>query len=401
MADPTPEQLDGIIAKLRQQRAQGGGEIVQGMLDKEIAKYEALKIKTEDRNRTTGTLDKQSALADTVNPFAERTPEQQAAYEKSLGIIRSQDLARFGGPNEANRTVAQNELDAGVNLGPSAWKDSASAFDDIGPSAWKDATSAYDTAGKDTEGYYRGLMNSGGTDAISERDYQKKRQDAELLRKSNTNAALADLEMRGQGSAGGSLLAELSNQQAAVGDVYSAGLDAAATAQARRDNAASGLGALEMQGASGADALSALTNNGVDGWAQRNAAGQDTFSGNRNQGLDAQGRAQGEFTQNTNQFNAGAYGDAADTNINRDWNTADKNTNVYNENLSGNADKTAAGTGAYLGALGLTGGQSLGLTGADLSQAEFDYQQQKDKDAKDPLKNFKTVAAVGQKALAV
>ena len=404
--DYSPIEIEGIIADTKKKLAlakkqaaagQPGMDEVAAALESDITRWEG-KLELADLPSKTGDLlGKQSGLVDAIDPFAERTPEQQAAYEKSIGIINPDDLKKFGGPGEANRTISAIETDRGTNIGPSSWEAARSAYEDRGPSAWEGATSAFGDAGKDSKGYYRDLMKSGGTDAISERDYQKRKQDAEQNRRSNTEAALRDLEMRGQGNSGGTLLAELSNQQAATGDIYSAGLDAAATAQARRDNAAASLGGLEMQGAAGTDAFSGLTNSGLDRFSGENAEGRDAFTGNKNTGLDARGVAQGELNQNTSQFNANVYGAAADMNTNRDWNTSDNNTNVYNQNLSGNAQRNAAGTGTYLSAMGLAGGQQLGQQSANLGVETLDFNKQKYEDEQnDPWTTITKAANVAK-----
>jgi len=196
---------------------------------------------------------------------------------------------------------------ASLGPGESAWAGQESAFSQLGPSAFATAgPSAYEGVQFDPEalaamgqssGYFGDVMQS-GTDAQAEAEYARRQQQAEQLRRANTEAALAQLDMSGQGGMGSQMLAELSNQQAMVGDVYQAGLDTNAFAQQRRDSAAGsradiaermGRGQLDADAlrAAGVDEYTIAQLTGEDRFAADTAAGVDAFTGDQAAGVDA------------------------------------------------------------------------------------------------------------------
>lgn len=137
-----------------------------------------------------------------------------------------------------------------------------------------------------SEDYFADLMTD-GRDAIADADYARRQAQAEQARRSHTDAALRDAEMRGQGGASDRLLAELSGTQAMAGDLYQAGMDANALSQARRDSAAGTRADIaERMGARSFDA-DATRAAGMDAYGFNQAAGQDAFALNRAGGQDA------------------------------------------------------------------------------------------------------------------
>lgn len=225
-----------------------------------------------------------------------------------------------------------------------------SAYGDLGPSAFGDLDFDSGRMGE-AENYFGELMHS-GTDAIAEADYARRTGDAERARRSHTDAALADLEMRGQGSMGGQLLAELSGSQGMASDMYEAGLDASAVAQARRDSAAGSLADIsERRGrgqldadtarALGLDDYSQMTAAGLDAFGIERAAGADRFAVDAATGRDAftvdQAGALDDWANKryedfygVEEFNAGARGDANAANFERANMIGDANTDMRN-----------------------------------------------------------------------
>jgi len=284
----------------------------------------------------------------------------------------------------------------GMGPGASAWTGLESAYDSLGPSAFSDSEmgpsafqgyesefagagpSAFDPMAFDAsalEGmgrgrdYFGGVMES-GTDAVAEAEYARRQQQAEQLRRSNTEAALSDLEMRGQGGMGNRLLAEMSNSQAMIGDVYGAGLDANAIAQQRRDSAAGtyadvsegmgraqldadalrargmddheiarmmGIDSAEEARSAGLDLNSTTRAAGLDRFAVEGAAGRDTAAGEQAAGVDAFTNADWDRWMEGQQME-GDWGMEADTfNANRVHSTDDANIGMLNENTGWNA----------------------------------------------------------------
>jgi len=194
------------------------------------------------------------------------TPEQAAAKG-----LQADSMAMWSGPS-----AWEGDQSAFSSRAPSAWDDYSSAYGDLGPSTYGDL--AYDPGARsrmEQAGDYFGNLSSTGNDPIAEADFQRRTAAAEASRKANTDAALAAEEAKGMGSGSGRLLAELSNQQASVGDQYLAGLDANAMAAGRRDNAAmqgAGIGQMIGQGQLAADTARA---GGMDQYALAQAQGQD------------------------------------------------------------------------------------------------------------------------------
>jgi hypothetical protein len=309
-------------------------------------------------------------------------------------------------------------------MGPSSWEGASSAYDAMGPSSWDSYSSEYGNLGPSAYGDlsysndalsrmggaadYFANLSSGGPDAQAEADFARRTGAAEASRRANTDAALRDLETRGQGNANAGLLAELSNQQASVSDQYQAGLDANALAQARRDNAAGqganiagqmgnaqltadeararGLDTYSMQRAGGMDTAAARRAAGQDAYGFNQAAGQDTFAGNQNNALDtyANNQAQGmdswanqrygEYYGNQ-EANAGRAQATSDRNTDRAWGTMDANTDMgnnatmYNANLpqqqfNNMSQITSGAANAYGGVANTYGNNAQGSANA-------------------------------------
>ncbi len=230
-----------------------------------------------------------------------------------------------------------------------AWKDATSAYSSLGPSAWDNATSAYgdfapDQAGRNAElgagGYFAGIAK-GGPDAQAEADYARRAKQAELSRRSNSEAALGQLEQRGMGGSGDALLAQLVNSQGAASDRYTAGLETNALAQARRDNAAQQYGSIgkDIYGndinvadkrASGLDTFGTAKNAGQDLNTQKTAQGLDTFGTSKNNATDDYTSGLRKDTIGVGEWNATTNNDAADSNWTRGNSTNDANTALGN-----------------------------------------------------------------------
>lgn len=302
------------------------------------------------------------------------SPEDAAALGMQAGSTAWMD----GGSSWANE---QSAYDA---LGPSSWSGYQSAYEGMGPSSYAQlGPSAYGDLAYDSgalegldasAGYYRNLM-TGGSDPIAEADYARRTAQAEASRRANTDAALAQLEQRGQGNANAGLLAELSNQQASVSDQYLAGLGAQAMAAARRDAAAGSAADIAAQRGQGMLAADTARAGGLDQYGMQRAAGQDQYAQARAAGLDTAGAAQAagldqygmqraggadtyatskqnaldDFAMNrmkmaddwankqydryyqNQQFNAGQYEHANDRNMDRQWGAGDANTDLWNQ----------------------------------------------------------------------
>lgn len=89
--------------------------------------------------------------------------------------------------------------------------------------------------------YFSSVMKD-PVDAIAEADYARRQKQAEMQRRASADAALANLEARGQGNSGANLTAALNSSSGQISDQYQAGLDTNAIAQARRDSAATAYG---------------------------------------------------------------------------------------------------------------------------------------------------------------
>lgn len=316
-------------------------------------------------------VEQQGAATDALDPFAERTPEQQAQYDAAIGIVDPNDLHRYG--STASRVVGDNELISAQSIDPSlfdsSWQDAESAFGDVAYS--KDALRGM---GEGSE-YFGDLMRGGGRDAVSEAEYSRRVADAEQRRSAQTEAALAAEEARGGSSAGSRVLAEQAASSGQIADTYRAGMDANAMAQQRRDAAAGryfdtqkGIGdtrfGADFDVAGGLDAFKASKNTALDNVAAQNAAATQQAN---IYGADSR--------TNADMYNAGRYTDAADMNTQRDWYTDDANVDVWNQTTAGNAATRGAGTGTWLGAMGMEGGQVLGQGGLDLSREQFQFQK--------------------------
>lgn len=319
------------------------------------------------RLRENEVADEQSAYAESLDPNAYRTPEQQAAYEASIGIINPDDLQEYSTPYA--REIGGNELIDAQSIDPSlydsAWQDAESNFGDL-----EYSQDALDRMGEGRD-YYGSIFRGNGRDAVSDARYKGRVADAEQVRRAQTDAALAAEEARGGNSAGQRVLAEQAASSGLISDTYRAGLDALALEQDRRDSAAGkyydlskGIGDTEF----GAD--------------YDKAGGLDAFDVSKNQALDYAasqnaGRTQDANVYNANSatgadtYNANKQTGAADTNYQRDVWVSDANVGNANDVLAGNAAARAAGTGAYGSALGMEGGQVLGQGSLDLGRSEF------------------------------
>lgn len=268
----------------------------------------------------------------------------------------------FLDPNEAAAQGLQgmSAFDPRFADGGSAFADNVSAFNSRDPSAFGDMSSAFGDVSYDQDalsrmrggGDYFENLSSGGTDPIADAQMARRVAEAEGSRRANTDAALAAEEARGAGSGSGRLLAELSNQQASVGDQYLAGLDANAMAAARRDMAA-GRGAeigqmigseqraLDTARAQGLDTNATARAQGLDTYSDQNATGLDRYGVATDSGMDdfAQGRMQGmdDWAQGQYQNYYGVSGNNADRqqgvntrNTARGQSVADSNVDIWN-----------------------------------------------------------------------
>ncbi len=89
--------------------------------------------------------------------------------------------------------------------------------------------------------YFGGIVEGDGHDAVSDAEYEMKRADAEQAARAQREAGMQNLEERGMGNSGASVLNELMAARDVGAQGHEAALGAAATAQARRDNAGSSL----------------------------------------------------------------------------------------------------------------------------------------------------------------
>lgn len=254
---------------------------------------------------------------------------------------------------------------------PSAFGGVESEFSGLDPSAFEGVAYDQDALSRMRGGGdYFADLSSGGSDPIAEAQFARRAAEAEASRRANTDAALAAEEARGAGSGSGRLLAELSNQQASVGDQYLAGLDANAMAAQRRDFAAreganigqmigserraldtsraQGLDSAAQERARGVDAFGAERARGLDTYTDQNARGQDAFNTSRNQGLDdfATERmagmddwAQQRYTDyyGTSERNAARDQSAMESNVGRMRNIDDNNVVMRNTASTYNA----------------------------------------------------------------
>ena len=253
-------------------------------------------------------------------------------------------------PEETFLTPAQANA---LGLSPeSAASGATSAYDDLGPSAYADlvsefegmAPSAYQDLGVDpgsmeglraAEDYFAGVQET-GYDAISEADYARAQSQAEQMRRSQNEAALADAEMRGVGGIGNVMQAELVGNQGMVSDLHQAGLDRAAQAAGRRDSAAtSRADVAELYGRMQLDA-DALRAAGLDEHEIARLTGLDTFATDQAAGLDTYGTnvAGGQDDFETSRFNAmddfaneryGEFYDVQEGNVDRSFDADTKN----------------------------------------------------------------------------
>lgn len=248
-------------------------------------------------------------------------------------------------PYEVGGPLELKGFDA-VSAGPSEWEDLQSAWEDLNVD--KTGRGRLNRMG----GYFEGLTKD-PIDAIAEADYARRQADAEQMRRANTEAAMRELEARGMGGGGQQLLAELSNQQASVGDQYQAGLDVNAAAQARRDFAAGKAGELGMN-LWGEDARQ----------AEAKAAGRDRFAGERATGVDARSEADAGRGQEAAKFTAEEGNKGATETWNRTNTVSDKDVDKQNtlywwnkvggpqQHFENYMDVTRGVTGAQGGAAG-------------------------------------------------
>lgn len=326
--------------------------------------------------------DKLSNYSDSIDPFKPRTPEEQAAYDEAIGIINPDDLTLFGydenGNPEKKRTVTENELVAGVDLGPSAWEGDASAYEGL----------AFDKLSGDQmkkAGDYFDRLMTGGEDAAAEAEWRGRMRSALQDARSQREADLASLETRGFGGGGGNeLLASLVAGQGIAETGAQASLDAAAMQQKRRDDAAISM----------ADIYDRYGNNVLSADSDR-AAGLDNFTTNQNNGLDWFGAEQGNLDFKTQEYNAGVYGGVEDGNWDRYWSNNDANANLGNDVVVANAGARQTGTANYGSSLGAEGQYALGSGKLNLDRDKFEYSRDENEEEEDdPLGKVERVAGV-------
>jgi hypothetical protein len=345
----------------------------------------------------------------------QKDAEAEALWEdlrRKSGAMAGSDQLDWGPNGDIRPYYAGDPLEAvrqqTLNAGPSRWFGTSSAYQDLGPSAYSDerlGPSAYETMGPSayselnfdpeassemgaSRDYFADVMRD-GTDDIAEAEYQRRAAEAEQNRKATTDAAMRDLEMRGQGAASDALLAELQGAQGAASDRYQAGLQANATAQARRDAAAgSRADVAERMGRGTLDADTARAL-GLDTYAANRAAGLDTYGVNQAAGLDAydttraggmddySGRswdAQDAWKRgnmddwyDVQDWNTGQQSDVNLANWNRNNSVNDSNTQSFNQNSAWNAGSEQR---AFDNALSVTAGQTgqLGQSASGLRE---------------------------------
>jgi hypothetical protein len=206
-----------------------------------------------------------------VNPF-EVGEELESRDERFLGQRRAM------GAGIQSRSAMQGAESAYDDLGPSAYAS-------MGPSGYGDIAFDPNRMGE-SQDYFASVMTD-PVDAIAEADYARRQAQAEQMRRSHSEAALAEQEMRGQGGAGDRILSELSGTQAMAGDLYHAGLGANATSQMRRDSAAGSLGDISERMARGDLDASSIRASGMDAYEANRASGLDAFGANAAAGRDA------------------------------------------------------------------------------------------------------------------
>lgn len=299
------------------------------------------------------------------DPGADERRKAQDLLEQSVGQAKT----GYGQIPETKQIEYGKDVipfDVGEQLQVQPWE-AASA----GPSAYDDIGSAYEDLDVNrlgrgymnrAAGYFEGLTKD-PIDAIAEADYARRQADAEQMRRANTEAAMRELEARGQGGGGQQLLAELSNQQASVGDQYQAGLDVNAQSQARRDAAAGTAGEIGRN-LWGEDARQ----------AEARASGMDVFTTNRAAGLDTATQNEATRQQEAARLNADAANKAAELNWTRTGDVGDRNVAAQNTtnwwNLVGGPQKTFEN---YMDVTrGVTGAQS-GQAGGLRSDAQNEF----------------------------
>lgn len=319
--------------------------------------------------------DKQSELSDNLDPYADRTPEEQAAYDAAIGRVDPEQMQQYQVGDA--REVGDNELIDPITGRTSAWDDAQSAYDALGPSAYEGLELSPEQLAAMGEGrdYFGALMRGGGRDAVSDAEYARRTADAEQVRRASTDAALEAEEMRGGGSAGARVLAEQVASQGQASDLHRAGMDANALAQQRRDAAGSRYYDMSRGIAQDEFSADATRAGGLDAYGTTVAGGQDRFTGAQASGLDQSQQYYDALAQDAARYNAGQYTGAADANWSRGNYVADANVDVANQTTAGNAQANAAGTGAYMSALGLEGGQTLGQGGLNLQRDQFQWQK--------------------------
>lgn len=362
MADPTTqERIDALNAY---EDSLGSGlddEMRKKMVRKERRKLEARL----QREREGQSLDAQDAATQQLDPFAERTPEEQAAWEAATGHVNPNDLHWYGSTH--NREVGQAELVGNRDL-TSAAQDLSSAYDPLS-SAFEGLK--YDprqlaNMGKGAD--YFGRLMKGGRDAVSDAEYARRVSDAEQTRSAQTAAALAAEEARGGNAAGQRVLADQAASAGQINDMYRAGLDASAMAQQRRDNAAQTYFDLSRQIGDTKYGAAYDRAGGLDTFGLNRASGQDAFESSRANALDNMARQNEANRLNAATYNADKFSNAADMNTNRDWETGDANVDVWNNAVAGNAQANANATNTWLGAQGQQSGAVLGTGNLNLNR---------------------------------
>lgn len=257
------------------------------------------------------------------------------------------------------------------------WDPGVSAYDTRGPSAYGSMDpSAYGGLSLDPEarkgmtdsmGYFQGIEKD-PIDAIAEADYAKRAKQAELSRRSNSEAAIANAEARGQAGSGDALLAQIENAQGAASDRYSAGLDTAATAQARRDAAATSAGSMASTLGQTQAQIDEAKAAGLEGRAQQKAAGYDLFANNTAAGKDAWDQWNATNAYNTNKYNADATTGQLKDQSERQNSVSDANTAGHNQTVTYN--RTQAPQQHFTNTMGVAQGATgqMGTQSGQLQQ---------------------------------
>ena len=189
--------------------------------------------------------------------------------------------------------------------------------------------------------HYEDILNGSGFDATAEAEYDRRRQQAEQQRRSNTEAVSQQMELRGMGGGGLDALGALTSGQGAVTDQYAGGLAANAMRQGNMQHAAG-----QMVGAG------QVRQGQNDGWQQWQAQEQ----GSRDK------------------FNAGQYWEAAKLRGERANYVTDHNADTR---LAGAMQGKGAAQQVYDNKVTQTAGMTNQL-GARADQSNYDAEEGRD-----------------------